>query len=269
MTVISIHTDIEQKFINELALSWNKTGIENGDTILLHSSLSRILKKFNNEGKEISPDVILESFISAVGEEGTLIFPTYNFEFTRGITFDIRNSKSETGILSETARLHPDAVRTGHPLFSFAVIGHHKEIFSGLCNYGAFSNESPFAKLLELNGKIAALDVAGENCMTFYHHVEEMEQAPNRYHKIFRGKYIDMNGNESEKEFDVYSRNLEMGVETDVKPMEEFLWSKTLYKGNRPGEGNSLHLIEAEKVYEEASKVIREGRSLGKLYRIN
>ena len=269
MTATLIHKDEKQNYISELALSWNNTGIERGDTVLLHSSLSGILKKFKSEGKDISPAGILESFISAVGKEGTLIFPTYNFEFTKGMTFDIRNSKSETGILSETARLYPGAIRTAHPLFSFAVIGYYKKIFSELRNYGAFSKDSPFAKLLELKGKIAALGVAGENCMTFYHHVEEMEQAPNRYHKIFRGKYVDINGAESVREYEVYSRKLEIGVETDVKPMEEYLWSKGLYKGYRPGEGNSLHVIEAKKVYDEAALLIREGRSLGMLYRIN
>lgn len=262
------YTDELQKIKNELSYSWNKSGIENGDTVLLHSSLSGILKKYKSEGIQVSPNDILESFLIAAGVKGTLIFPTYNFDFSKGITFDIRNTRSETGALSEAARLHPDSVRTGHPLFSFAVIGYHKNIFKDLCNFSAFGKDSPFAKLLELNGKIAALNVAGEFCMTFYHHVEEMENAPNRFHKVFRGKYIDKYGVQSEKEFNVYSRKIEEGVETDVKPMEEYLWSKGLYSGYRPGEGSRLHVINAERVYDEASAVIKEGKSLGMLYKI-
>ena len=170
--------------------------------------------------------------------------------------------------MTELARLHPSSVRTGHPLFSFAVMGYHIDKFRDLYNYSAFGPDSPFARLLELGGKIAALDVAGEFCMTFYHHVEAMEKAPNRYHKIFKGKYIDKDGDVSEREFSVYSRKIEMGVKTDVKPMEEYLWSKNLYKGSRPGEGSCLHVIDARTVYDEAAKVIREGRSLGMLYKI-
>lgn len=269
MTDIINPANIIQKTITDLAVSWKESGIEKGDTVLLHSSLSGFLKKYRSAGIPISPNDILESFIISTGEKGTLIFPTYNFDFTKGKAFDILNTRSETGALTEAARLHSDSARTGHPLFSFAVIGFHKDIFEDLCNFSAFGKDSPFAKLLELNGKIAALDVAGENCMTFYHHVEEMENAPNRYHKIFRGNYIDKHGVKTIREFSVYSRKIEEGVETDVKPMEEFLWSKGLYSGKRPGEGSCLHVIRAERVYDESSSVIRDGRSLGMLYKIS
>ncbi len=268
MTIKFEKPDNIDRTINKLSDLWNGSGIEKGDTVLVHSSISAFLKKYKSDGIHLTPNDILESFIKAAGEKGTLIFPTYNFGFTKGETFDIRNTRSETGALTEAARLHGESVRTGHPLFSFAVIGYHRNIFEDLCNFSAFGNDSPFAKLLELNGKIAALDVAGENCMTFYHHVEEMENAPNRYHKIFRGNYIDKEGLQTVREFNVYSRKIEEGVETDVKPMEEYLWSKGFYSGNRPGEGSRLHAIMAEKVYEEASRLIREGRSLDMLYKI-
>ncbi|MEO8209047.1 MAG: AAC(3) family N-acetyltransferase [bacterium] len=259
---------IKKNIITELASSWNESGIDKGDTVLVHSYLSRFLKKLKSKGVELTPNDILDSLIEAAGEKGTLIFPTYNFEFTTGGVFDIRNSKSETGSLTEAARLHHSSVRTGHPLFSFAVIGYHVDKFKNLYNYSAFGKDSPFAKLIELNGKIAALDIAGEFCMTFYHYVEEHEGASNRFHKIFKGKYIDYDGNETEREFNVYSRKIEIGVETDVKPMEEYLWSKGLYTGHRPGERSCLHVIRAKTLYDEAAKIISEGKSLGMLYKI-
>ncbi len=262
-------TDIEirQDVILKLADSWRNSGMESGDTVLVHSSLSGYLRSYRESGTELTPSDILESLILCVGERGTLIFPTYNFGFTKGETFDIRNTKSETGALTERARLREGSVRTGHPLFSFAVIGYHSDKFRGLKNFSAFGIDSPFAKLMQLGGKIAAIDVAGEHCMTFYHYVEEMENAPNRYHKIFMGKYIDEEGNESEREFNLYARNLEMKVETDVKPMEEYLWESGLYKGDRPGAGTRMHVIDAVTVYREAAKLIRNGMSEGMLYR--
>lgn len=259
--------DSKEAIIEKLSDSWRESGIEKGDSVLIHSSLSSFLKEYKAKNIFITPDDILDSFIMSVGSEGTLLFPTYNFDFTKGILFDINNTRSETGILTETARLRKDFVRTGHPLFSFAVTGFHKELFRNMNNYSAFGNDSPFAKLLELDGKIAALDVAGENCMTFYHYVEEMENAPNRFHKKFTGRYKDINGREEIREYNLFARNLEMLVETDVKNMEEYLWSKGLYQGCRPGEGNCLHVIKCRIVYEETSKVIKEGRSLNLLYK--
>ena len=254
--------------VKKLAESWNESGLEKGDVVLVHSALSGFLKRFKKKNISLTPDMIIDSFISATGKEGTLLFPTYNFDFTKGILFDIKNTKSEIGVLTEVARLRTDSYRTGHPLFSFAVIGAQIAKFKDLENYTAFGNDSPFAMLLKSDGKIAALDVAGENCMTFYHHVEETEDAPNRYHKKFIGNYKDINGNESVREYDLYARRLDLRVETDVKPMEEYLWEKGFYKGDRPGEGNCLHTIEAKVVYEEAAKLIRKGKSLNMLYKI-
>lgn len=260
---------MNKKLINELSDNWIKSGLSKNDVVLVHSSLSSFFKKYTNRGIEITPGDILQSLMNAVGEKGTLIFPVYNFGFTKGIPFDIKNSKSETGILTETARNHPAFVRTGHPMFSFTAAGHLKNKFQDLNNYSAFGKDSPFAVLTENDGKIAAIDVAGEFCMTYYHFVEESENAPNRFHKIFKGRYIDKDGNESVRDYNVYSRRTDIGVETDVKPMEEILWAKGLYKGDRPMEGTGMHVIKAQTVYEEAAKLIKEGKTLNVLYRIN
>lgn len=260
---------MNKEVIKELTENWLKSGLEKNDIVLVHSSLSSFFKKYKTRGINITPGDILQSLMNAVGEKGTLIFPVYNFGFTKGIPFDIRNSKSETGVLTENARNHPAFVRTGHPMFSFTAAGHYKAEFQDLDNFSAFGNDSPFAILTEHDGKIAAIDVAGEFCMTYYHFVEESENAPNRFHKIFKGKYIDKNGKETLREYNVYSRKTDIGVETDVKPMEELLWAKGLYKGDRPMEGTGMHVIKARTVYEVASKLIKEGKTLGMLYRLN
>jgi len=256
----------KDKNISELASWWSKSGIEKGDTMLLHSSLSGFIKYLNSIEIELTPQDILDSFIEVIGNEGTLILPTFNFKFTKGETYDIRNTKSETGLLTETARLNRNYMRTGHPMFSFVVTGTLKDEFGRINNKSAFGSDSPFAKLTEINGKIAALDIPGELCNTYVHYVEECELAPHRFFKFFKGKYIDVEGKESIREYAVYSRKLEMGVKTDIKPMEDYLWSMGLYSGCRPGEDTRLHVIKAKTLYEEISKVIKEGKAPGMLY---
>ncbi|MBK8982187.1 MAG: AAC(3) family N-acetyltransferase [Ignavibacteria bacterium] len=260
-------TDADKdKTVSELASWWRKSGIEKGDTMLLHSSLSGFLKYLNSININITPQDILDSFIEAIGNEGTLILPVFNFNFTKGETYDIRNTKSETGLLTETARLNKNFIRTGHPMFSFVVTGKLKDEFGRINNISAFGSDSPFAKLTEHNGKIAALDIPGELCNTYIHYVEECEQAPHRFFKFFKGKYIDAEGKESIREYAVYSRKLEMGVKTDIKPMEDYLWSMGFYSGSRPGEDTRLHVIKARTFYEEVSKIIREGKAQGMLF---
>lgn len=59
---------------------------------------------------------------------GTLLFPSFNFEFTESVPFDIKTTPSHMGALTEAARMHSQAIRTGHPIYSFAAIGAAAEI---------------------------------------------------------------------------------------------------------------------------------------------
>ena len=77
----------KNNFVNKLASSWNDSGINKGDTVLVHSSLSKFLKKHKSSGIDLTPGDVLESLIESAGENGTLIFPTYNFDFTKGKSF--------------------------------------------------------------------------------------------------------------------------------------------------------------------------------------
>ena len=113
-------------------------------------------------------DMFVQSFLDAVGSEGTVLFPLFNFGFSNGEPFDIRNTPSKMGKLTEAARLRPDAVRTGHPISSFAVIGAQADRFKGVNNRSGYGEDSPFAILRQMNGKIASLDLDDQNSMTFY-----------------------------------------------------------------------------------------------------
>jgi aminoglycoside 3-N-acetyltransferase len=254
--------------VEELAYKWQQAGISQGDTILIHSSLKRTLKSLMKEDQKISPQVILDSFLEAVGSSGTLLLPLFNFDFTEGIPFDYNNTPSKMGILTELARKHPNAIRTGHPIYSFAVIGHHSEKFRTVNNFSGYGHDSPFATLRQMNGKIAVLDLPDQNSMTFYHHVEEMNLVSYRYQKTFTGEYIDGTGHKDVRTYGLFVRNIEAGVITHVNPLGELMWENGLYSGFRPGENCGLRVVNAQKMFDFVSKIIASGKSKGLLYRI-
>jgi aminoglycoside 3-N-acetyltransferase len=245
-----------------LARNWRECGINPGDVVLIHSSLKRTLQTANT-----APQAVLESFLEALGPDGTVLFPLFNFDFTKGVPFDIRSSPSQMGALTEAARLYPHAVRSGHPIYSFAVIGAQAEKFN-VDNFSGYGPDSPFAILRQLDGKIAALDLDDLNSMTFYHYIEEMHDVPYRFHKKFTGFYTDANGVTSERTYGLFVRNLDKGVITDVNPMGEILWENGLYRGDRPKQGIGLRTISAQAMYDAVSEVIKAGRALGLLYSI-
>ncbi len=254
--------------IDQMAENWGECGISSGDMVLVHSSLSRTLRQQIKAGQAVKPNHILESFLRAVGPEGTLILPIFNFDFTKGVPFDIRTTPSQMGALTETGRLWSSAVRTGHPIYSFAVIGKQAPHFSSVVNFSGYGADSPFAMLRSFEGKIAVLNLPDQNSMTFYHHVEEMAKAPYRFHKNFRGLYTDLDGKSEEKEFRLFVRDLDHGVITDVHLMEEHLWKLGLYKGCQRGQGCGLRTISANAIYHATMDVIKSGKAEGMLFRI-
>jgi aminoglycoside 3-N-acetyltransferase len=261
--------DSKQTALEQLAKDWRSAGLQDGDLVLIHSSISRTMKKLKARFPDATPADLLESFLIAVGKnDGTLMLPLWNFDFTKGVPFDIRTTPSHMGALTEAARLHPHSVRTGHPLYSFAVIGARAERFRGVKNFSGYGPDSPFAILRGMDGKIAVLDLEDQNSMTFYHHVEEMMNVNYRYHKTFTAPYTDEHGVTRGETFGLFVRDLDRNIQTYVNPTGELLWKMGLYTGCRPFEDHGLRVIRARAMFEVVAQIIQEGRALGMLYNI-
>lgn len=260
--------NVNDKVVKELANDWQTAGVAEGDMLLVHSSISRVLRRISKIGGEVSPQLIIKSFLLALGKSGTLLLPLFNFDFPKGIPFDIRTSPSQMGALTEAARLWSGTVRTGHPIYSFAVIGKNAEMFRDLKNFSGYGQDSPFGILHRNKGKIGVIDLPDQNSMTFYHYIEEFFNAPYRYHKTFTGQYIDGQGVKSTENFGLFVRKVDQGVITHVNPMGEILWKKGFYTGNRPKIGCGLRVISAEKMFDEVGVVLNQGIAKGLLYDI-
>lgn len=254
--------------IKSLAERWAKSGVEKGDVLLLHSNMTRTILEFRRKGVKLDALTILESFLDALGSKGTLVLPLFNFDFTKGIPFDIRTTKSQMGALTEFARNYPGAIRTGHPVYSFVAIGYLSKEFLGVDNESAYSKESPFGILKRLDGKIGALDLDDQNSMTFYHHVEEVEKVDYRHFKKFSGEYANWKGFSSVKTYKLFVRNIDRGVKTEVNTAGEILWRRGLYKGFRPGIESGLRIIDSTSMFNEVQSIISKGQALGTLYSI-
>lgn len=254
--------------LESLQRRWKSSGLEEGDTVLIHSNIKRTIEEYRRNKTDISPSDILTSFLDVIGDKGTLILPLFNFDFTKGVPFDIRTSESQMGALTEIGRKFNGAVRTGHPIYSFAVIGFKASEFKGIDNVGGYAEDSPFGVLKKLNGKIGSLDLDDQNSMTFYHHVEEVKRVDYRYFKSFTGRYTDVLGDTKNKTYELYVRDVERGVLTDVNPAGALMWSAGLYQGFRPREGSGLRLVNSRKMFDFVEDLIESGKALGTLYSI-
>lgn len=255
--------------VHELADQWREAGITKGDTVLLHSNLTDTVRRYLRKKVKLDAQILFDSFRRAVGQNGTLLLPLFNFQFTKGVPFDIRSTPSEMGALTEIGRQHPDAVRTGHPIYSFTAVGAHAERFAGVDNQSGYGPDSPFGILREMDGKIAILNLPDQHSMTNYHHIEEVLEVPYRYHKHFTGKYTDAAGNTTERSYSLFVRDIKKGVLTHVDPTGELMWEAGLYTGFRPKEGCGLRVVPAAPMFDFVADIINSGRAEGLLYRID
>jgi len=201
-------------FIDELK-------IKKGDTLLITGNTIKLLKKFKRTQKEFSLNHFIDKVIQKLGEEGTLIFQTFNWGFCRNEPFDILNTRSQTGAIGNIALKRDDFIRTKHPIYSFAVTGKYKNELANLHNIGAFDINSPFAFMHEKKASMIIIDLDLQNSFTFGHYVEELRNISYRYNKHFTSKYIDIDGHEEMKTYDMYVRDIEHNVQTSIHALED------------------------------------------------
>ncbi|MBP3600509.1 MAG: AAC(3) family N-acetyltransferase [Clostridia bacterium] len=129
-------------------------GIKPQDTILMHSSLSSL--GYVEGGAETVIDTLL-----SVLREGTLLVPALSWTTVNkdNPVFDVKNTPSCIGAISEYFRKREGVIRSLHPTHSVCGIGKNaKEILSHhLETNTPVGIRSPFSLLRDYNGKVLML----------------------------------------------------------------------------------------------------------------
>ena len=189
-------TDMEIAFTGEaLVQDIRSLGVAKGDIVYVHSSLKSV------GPIEGGADTLLASFLTALGEDGTLAVPTHSLNYVnlRAEPFDLANTPSFVGAFTELVRKHPKAFRSLQPTHSSAAIGKQAEWLTAnhdLANPCGY--ESPLGRIYRENGKILLLGV-GHKSNTILHFAESLFGAA--YTKLHYDEnwgstshYIDANG---------------------------------------------------------------------------
>jgi aminoglycoside 3-N-acetyltransferase len=145
----------------------------------------------------------------AIGDTGTLVFPTYpnrspisSCEYLRtGNVFDVRRTPSYTGVLTELGRRNPRAIRSLHPTKSVCAIGPLAEALTATHQQSPYPYDtlSPYRKLVDYDAKIVGLGVWTEYLSFVYCVDDALKSNPpvKTYHpEIFRAKCINYRGEE-------------------------------------------------------------------------
>ena len=242
-------TDGKELYYSDFVNALKNVGISKGDVIFVHSSVSSF-GKLSTFDTAFLLKTLINFFKESVGSNGTIILPTFSYSFSKNEPYDIVNSKSKVGILTEYFRKQQEVSRTIHPNHSVAVWGKHK---SELLKIGkdTFDKDSIFGKLHKLNGKIVFFGAPFQSC-TYVHYIEQMHGVPYRYMKKIKGKIIDGN-KEYEDEFTFYVKYVVFF--TLLSELEKYLLEKKLMKEVKLGHGKIL-VVDADVLLKEGQKLL-------------
>lgn len=146
-------------------------GLKQGDSVLVHASLTS-LGELPHAAK-----IVTDAFMQILGQEGTLLMPalTYSSVTKDNPVFDVDNSPSCVGGLSEYFRTRTGALRSIHPTHSVCALGKKATYFTEnhLQDSTPVGANSPFFKLMEADGYVLFLG-CGLHPNTSMHGVEEL-----------------------------------------------------------------------------------------------
>lgn len=191
---------------NEFEHMLDDIGITEGDVLIVHSSWRGLYML------DVSPEIVIEILLTKIGKSGTLIMPCFGDDSE---IFDVKNTKSVAGVLSEILRKHKGVIRSEFPKFSMCGIGKYAvEILTEhqLSRY-QFDEHSPYsiatkrynAKILLLGmeknpHKVSVIHCASydlKDNVSFYNNVYSKQKVAtviNGEGKIKKVHYIDRDG---------------------------------------------------------------------------
>jgi len=209
----------------------NLIKIKKGDKILLSSDILKILIKNRENRNSIDPNTIIDLLIKKIGKNGTLLVPTYNWDFCKGNDFHYYKTKSQSGSLGNICLKRKDFKRSKNPIYSFAVFGKDQKKICELNHNSCFGLDSPFGYLIENKGKNIFIGIDYKDAFTFDHVAEEMAQVEYRYFKEFKGIYQDKYEEKKLEIYKMYVRKINLVKSTKIDAsFDEILIKNNIYE---------------------------------------
>lgn len=238
-------------YYSDFVRSLEEVGIQKADTVLVTSDIS-VFGKLRLLDRELLCNALIDAIKEAVGKQGTIVMPTYSYSFCNNDVFDINNTPSTVGVLTEHFRQQLDTARTAQPIFSMGVWGKHQE---ELLNIGSdcFDSDSVFGKLHGLLGKFLFFGAPFHSC-TFLHYVEQLHGVPYRFMKSYTGTIRD-GEDVHEATCSYFVRHLDGSVAYDLTRFEPYLRQNGMLSEARVGSGRML-AVDLDNIFEQANNML-------------
>ena len=162
----------------ELRGELERLGLAEGDTVYTNVSLRRL--GYVRGG----PSEVIGAILDVVGQEGTLMMPTWPAPTPALVDpaqlFDVTETPSQAGLLSEALRTYPGARRSLHPIAPVSSVGARAaELTAGHdLSSTPFGLSSPYGKLAHASPRLLLI---GAQVGGLLYHVQDQVDFPNLY----------------------------------------------------------------------------------------
>ncbi len=237
--------------LSDLQHAFHEIGIQEGDSLLVHSSLSKI--GFVQGGAA----TVIRALLNVLGTSGTLLMPSFpasgrNKDYLEsGAVFDVRHTPSAMGIISETFRQQADVKRSLHPTDPVCAYGPLAEYYtqSHFGQLTPYNEHSPFRKLSAQHGKILMLGTTLNGAGTSLHCLEDAVEFkyPVYTDKIYNIEVINEDGNKLTMQTRVH--NPEWSAKRNCDALLPLFKREGVIRCGKTGQAETL-LIDAGKLLE-------------------
>lgn len=234
----------------------NELQINSGDTICVHSELFKLGKILTSKDDFLtSISSTLCASVRADDNQGTILIPTFTYNFCKSSVYDKNNSACEVGVLGEYFRKTKNVWRSNDPIFNYVILGRDTNKYK-IVSKSCFGANSLFDVMLKNNAKIIVFGTSNTGC-TLIHHAEEYMQVPYRCYKAFNGVMIDENGMERECSINYFVRRLDMKSTINIPKMKETLLKEQVLK-ILPFAGGELCMMPYKDCFEVMLKYLQK-----------
>lgn len=236
--------------LNNLILDLKNMGINNTDTVLIHSSC----KKIGYDANDIL-DTLMDFF-----KDGLLILPTHTWKTINDSTplYDPKSSPSCVGLLTNLFLKRNGVIRSLHPTHSVAAYGADAKEFLA----GEELNNTPctpggvYDKLRMRHAKILLIGVGNER-NTFIHSIEEVLNVPNRLSDMPMHLKIKLD----DKVIDAYVRKHynpnQPHISEDFVKLDKALFNKGAMSKHRFGNADT-YVLDTNRTFEVVRHILRK-----------
>lgn len=167
--------------IHRIAADLKKLGVQSGGVLMVHASLRSLGLP---PGLDTRAESMVRGLLEALGPRGTLLMPALSYRTVGPDApfFDVAQTPSCVGALSEHFRTRPGTLRSVHPTHSVCGLGEGASVLLGDHHMDTtpVGPHSAFARLPEVGAQILFLGCSLRK-NTAMHAVEELVEPPYLY----------------------------------------------------------------------------------------